>query len=245
MQRSGFQTLPARALQPAILNPAPSNAAGPRTAPDTSEASPEPAAAAQDAIAPNSPVAHRYAKFIDPGQHVERLSPSDKVKLGLGAAFSPFSAFGWVSAATYSQALDSSPNYGQGWAPYGQRLGAAAARGTSEGIFSDSVFAPLFHEDPRYYRLGPGKPLVHRALYAVTRTVITRTDDRRTTPNFALLAGNAAGAILTNAYYPSINRNATTTVETFAGSVGGSALGFFVREFLSDTLAATHLRHTD
>ena len=207
--------------------------------------SPGPRGAGQDVIASSSPVAHRYAKFIDPGQHVERLSPSDKVKLGVGAAFSPFAALGWVSAATYSQALDSSPNYGQGWGPYGQRIGAAAARGSSEGVFSDSVFAPLFHEDPRYYRLGPGKSVMYRTLYAVTRTVVTRSDDGHRTPNFSLLAGNAAGAVLTNAYYPSVNRNASTTVNTFAGSVGGSALGFFVREFLSDALQATHLRNSD
>ncbi len=180
------------------------------------------------------PMASRTTKFIEPGQPAPSLTSGNKVRLGLRAAFSPFPAFGWITAATYSHAVDSSPNYGQGWGPYGQRLGAAAIRGTTEGLFSDSVFAPLYHQDPRYYRLGSGHSAIQRTVYAVTRAVITRADDGHTAPNFALLSGNAAGAILTNAYYPDINRNAKTTAETFAGSIGGSALGFFIREFIPD-----------
>lgn len=184
----------------------------------------------------------RTDKYIDPGQHGPSLTSADKVRLGLRDAISPFAVVGWLSSAAYSQALDSSPNYGQGWGPFAQRFGASAARGASEGILSDSVFAPIFHEDPRYYQLGPGHNILRRTLYAVTRTVVTKTDGGRTTPNLALLAGNAAGSILTNAYYPEINRNAKTTVETFAGSVGGSAIGFFVSEFLSEALDIVHLK---
>lgn len=187
---------------------------------------------------PASPV----DKYINPGQQAPSLTAGNKVRLGLRDAISPFAVAGWISSAAYSQALDSAPNYGQGWSPFAQRFGAAAARGSTEGILSDSVFAPIFHEDPRYYRLGPGHSLIHRTAYAVTRTIITRSDSGRTTPNFALIAGNAAGSVLTNAYYPQINRDATTTVETFAGSIGGSAVGFFVSEFLSDALGIVHLK---
>ncbi len=74
---------------------------------------------------------------------------------------------------------------------------------------------------------------------------ITKNDDGRPTPNFSLFAGNAAGSILTNAYYPQQNRNVKDTAETFAGSIGGSALGFVVSEFLSDTLEVIHLKKTE
>ncbi len=184
-------------------------------------------------------------KYIEPGQQAPHLTAGDKVRLGLRDAVSPFAAIGWITSAAYSQAIDSSPNYGQGWGPFGQRLGASAARASSEGIFSDSVFAPIFHEDPRYYRIGPGRNVVHRALYAVTRVVVSRSDDGRATPNFSLIAGNAAGSILTNAYYPQSNRTVRNTAETFAGSIGGSALGFVVSEFLSDALGIVHLQKTE
>ncbi len=184
-------------------------------------------------------------KYIEPGQQAPALSSGDKVRLGIRDAVSPFAAIGWLSSAAYSQAIDSVPNYGQGWAPFAQRFGAAAARASTEGILSDSIFAPVFHEDPRYYRIGPGHNLIHRTLYSVTRTIITKSDSGRPTPNFALIAGNAAGSILTNAYYPQQNRTAKDTAETFAGSIGGSALGFFVSEFLSDALGVVHLTRTE
>lgn len=189
--------------------------------------------------------ASRTDKYIDPGQQAPALTAGDKVRLGIKDAVSPFAIVGWISSAAYSQALDSAPNYGQGWGPFAQRFGASAARAASEGVLSDSVFAPIFHEDPRYYRLGPGHNLLHRTLYAVTRTVVTKSDSGRVTTNLALLAGNAAGSVLTNAYYPQINRDAKTTVETFAGSIGGSALGFFVSEFLSDALGVVHLKKSE
>lgn len=227
-----------------------SNALGESSSISSAAPSPTPASSSEAAAAAygqsfgrhSSDPASRTDKYIDPGQHGPSLTAGDKVRLGLRDAISPFAVAGWISSAAYSQALDSSPNYGQGWGPFAQRFGASAARGSTEGILSDSVFAPIFHEDPRYYRLGPGHKLLHRTLYAVTRTVVTKTDSGRSTPNLALLAGNAAGSILTNAYYPEINRNAKTTVETFAGSVGGSAIGFFVSEFLSDALDIVHLK---
>jgi len=211
--------------------------------PDPASAIEAPAAGSGQSLGRHSadPVSHSD-KYIDPGQQAPSLTSGDKVRLGLRDAISPFAVAGWISSAAYSQALDSSPNYGQGWGPFAQRFGASAARGSTEGVLSDSVFAPIFHEDPRYYRLGPGHNLVHRTLYAVTRTIITKSDSGRTTPNLALLAGNAAGSILTNAYYPDRNRNAKTTAETFVGSLGGSAVGFFVSEFLSDALGVVHLK---
>ncbi|GAC1363942.1 MAG: hypothetical protein NVSMB3_12450 [Acidobacteriaceae bacterium] len=229
----------------ALLPPSPS----PIAAPGESSSSLDPAPPApsgqslgqrlsRSSTGPASPV----DKYINPGQQAPAITAGDKVRLGLRDAISPFAITGWLSSAAYSQAIDSPPNYGQGWGPFAQRFGAAAARGSTEGILSDSVFAPIFHEDPRYYRLGPGHSLLHRTLYSVTRTVLTRTDSGRTSPNLALLAGNAAGSVLTNAYYPQRNRDAATTVETFAGSIGGSAIGFVVSEFLSDALGIVHLK---
>ncbi len=193
-----------------------------------------------DQIAPPAVAAPTHL-FILPGQQAPSLTSADKVRLGLRNAVTPFASVGWLTAAAYSQALDSNPKYGQGWGPFGQRLGAAAARGISEEIFSNSIFAPVFHEDPRYYMLGRGHSPLKRVVYAATRTFVTRSDNGKATPNLSLLSGNAAGAILTNAYYPDASRSVKVTAETFAGSIGGSALGFGIREFLSDLLGAVHL----
>jgi hypothetical protein len=173
------------------------------------------------------------------------MSAHDKSVGGLRHSVSLFSASGWLSSAGWAQLNNGIPNYGTDKGAFGQRLGTAAIHGTSNGIFSSSIFAPLFHEDPRYYIMGRGNNFFKRAIYAATSTVITRTDDGHATPNFALWAGNAAGAALTVTYFPAKNTSGKEVVKTFGTSIGGSAVGFFVREFIGDALERAHLKRKD
>jgi hypothetical protein len=184
-------------------------------------------------------------RFIEPGQQAPKINTGDKILIGLRYSVSPFSATGWVVSAEYSLLINGSPNYGTNGKAYAQRLGAAAARNGSQAIFTDAIMAPVMHEDPRYYIMGPGHNVFKRAGYAITRPLITRTDDGRTTVNFALLAGNLAGSALTQAYYPPVNRGFSQTMQTFGNSLGGSALGFAVIEFSGDILKAIHLKKSE
>jgi hypothetical protein len=182
---------------------------------------------------------------ILPGQTAPSLTDHNKVVLGLKESVTIFSVLGWASSAGYSHLTNGSPNYGTDKGAFGERLGATALRNVSENIFSVSLFAPLLHEDPRYYKMGKDNSLLKRTLYAATRPLITRTDDGRSTANFSLLAGNLFGAALTDAYYPPTNRGASQTFRTFGTSVGGSAFGFVVTEFLDDALVLAHLKKAD
>jgi hypothetical protein len=197
---------------------------------------------AQTPTGPRPKAATHMQMIINPGEVAQPMSVRDKVVSGFASQVSLFSATGWLAAAGWEQLLNSSPNYGTDSGAFGQRLGAAALRGASEGIFSNSLFAPLFHEDPRYYVMGKGHPFFKRLVYAGTRAIITRTDSGHTTPNFSLLAGNAAGSALTIPYYPAQNTSFKEVAETFGGSIGGSALGFVVNEFIVDVLIDLHMR---
>ena len=206
----------------------------------------EPVSAAGGSQTPNQPkVAGRYDKYISPGQIAPSIDAHDKFILGIRDAVSPFSIAAWLFNAGYEVAVDGSPNYGQTGRGFAQRVGAAAARDVSQGIFGDSILAPLLHEDPRYYKLGKGHSFIKRVVYSGSRALITRTNSGGHTINLAQIGGNLGGALLTDVYYPPINQGFTQTMETFGGSVGGSALGFVVSEFLSDTLVAVHLKHSD
>jgi hypothetical protein len=233
----------------AITSPAPATTEGLLSLPDSPgsvraiSTSTQPADPTASEASRSAPAAETLSKFIQPRETAPPLSSSEKVAMGFKSAFSPFAVVGWFSAAGYSHIIDSSPNYGTDRGAFGQRLGATALRATSEGILTDSVMAPIFHEDPRYYQLGPGHSIAHRLVYAATRAIITRTDDGRTTPNYALITGNVEGSILTNAYYPSRNRTVKDTAETFGGSIGGSALSFAISEFFSDTLDSVHFKN--
>jgi hypothetical protein len=180
------------------------------------------------------PVASRTQKYIEPDQIAPTLNASDKALLGVRSAFSPFAVSGWFVTSGYSQLMNGSPNYGTDRGAYGQRLGAAAIRDATEGVFGDSVMSSFFHEDPRYYRMGPTHNVFVRLIYSSTRPVFTRTDGGRFTPNLALLSGTMGGAALTNLYYPQVNRGMSETLQTFGGSLGGSAVSNIVNEFSGD-----------
>ena len=183
-----------------------------------------------------------FDNLIDPEEIAPKLTAGDKVGMGLKAAVSPFAVMGWVGSATYSEAFNRSPNYGQSARDYAQRLGAAAARASSDGIFSTSVMAPILHEDPRYFVEGAGYSGLHRTFYALSRVVITKTDDGRSTANYALLSGNAIGAALTQTYYPSGNRNFSQTLTTFAVSLAGSGVKDLLEEFFYKQASIAQLK---
>ena len=190
-------------------------------------------------------VAPRSLKFILPGWNAQPLTAHDKVVLGLENTYTPFSFLGIIASAGYSHLSNGQPNYGTDRGAFGERLGATAIRDTSEAIFTDAVFSPLLHEDPRYYVEGAQHGLFHRLMYATTRPIITRTDSGRESINDALLLGYASAAAITYSYYPPINQNAKDTVATFGGALGGAAIGDVVNEFADEFLIKLHLKKAE
>jgi hypothetical protein len=195
------------------------------------------------------PVANSVPKYtlhlqlvVPPNEIANPMSAGDKVVAGLKNSVSLFSALGWISSAGYEQIANGRPNYGTNSTAFGKRFGAAVAHGVSNSVFTNSLFAPIFHEDPRYYIMGPGHPFFKRLVYAGTRSIISRTDSGKTTPNFSLIAGNGAGAALTILYFPSINTTTTEVLSTLGTSLGGSAFGYVVDEFIVDVLIDLHIK---
>jgi hypothetical protein len=193
---------------------------------------------------PGARVAPLYWKHIPAGWTAQPLTPGDKMVLGMRSLYSPFSLLGYVVTAGYEQAENGQPNFGTDRGAFAQRLGAISLRDTTEDVFTDIVFAPLLHEDPRYYVDGPEHNLLHRVLYAITRPIITRTDSGRDTVNGAELLGYGSASALSYTYYPKINQNFHDTAATFGGSLLGSALGDLVSEFSGQFLQAIHLKKT-
>lgn len=208
----------------------------------SSSSSADPDSASFDPASKPSKHAPHLHLVVLPGEIADPMTVSDKVKGGLKNSVSIFSVTGWIVSAGYEQLTNGSPNYGTDAGAFGQRLGIGAIHGITNGVFSTSLFAPIFHQDPRYYVMGPGHPFLKRLVYATTRCIITRTDSGHSMPNFALFAGNAAGAALTVTYYPAQNTTFSQVTRTFGTSLGGSAFGFVVNEFLLDALEDLHLK---
>lgn len=143
------------------------------------------------------------------------LNEKDTVILGLEHLYAPFNLLGMVVSAGYSHAMNGQPNYGTNSGAFAERFGATATRDTTQGLLAYAVFAPLLHEDERYYMEGRQYGLVHRVAYALTRPLVTRTDRGNSSVNGALLLGYAVSSALTNTYYPQINRNFRDTAATY------------------------------
>ena len=108
----------------------------------------------------------------------------------------PFSLGAGAFNAAISQATQSTPLYGRGWPAYSQRFGASVGDIASQNFFGDFVLASAFHEDPRYFRMGPGNSIARRVGYALSRIVITKRDSGRERFNFSNVVGTGMGIAL-------------------------------------------------
>jgi len=167
---------------------------------------------------------------VDPGVQTQPLSVKQKFgyyareQLGLTAPL------GAALAAAISQGLDSDPKYGQGWEPYGKRVGALFIEGESTAFLRGAFLPTFLHQDPRYYRQGTGS-FVNRSFYAATRTLITRQDSGKKMLNFSALGGSGGAAAMTLAYYPDRSQTSSAVLWAFAGNIGGIAAANWLREF--------------
>jgi hypothetical protein len=184
-----------------------------------------------------------YDRYVEPYETAQHLTRTQSMLFGFHQSISPYFLVTILAAAGYEQAANSAPNYGTNIGSYGERLGAAAVRNTSQSVFADSLMAPLLHQDPRFYIQGTRHSVFERVVYAATRVVVTRSsDDGHLMPNYSEIAGYAEAAALTNAYYPDVNVGFGQTARSLGGSLLGVAVSNVVREFLPDILRTAHLQ---
>lgn len=180
--------------------------------------------------------ARKYHRTVKPGQVALPLSAGDKFKLSVMTQLTLTNLGGNLFSAGLSHVRDGRPHYGVDSGAFGQRLGALSLKGASQNFFSYGLYASAFHEDPRYYVMGPGHKLQKRAIYSASRVVITRKDNGDATINWAKMGGVASGAALANAYYPERDRGATNTIYSILGSLGTAALTNELNEFIGDAM---------
>jgi hypothetical protein len=177
---------------------------------------------------------------LENSQDAPPLSAADKFKATARGTFDP-AEFGWYALqAGISQLRDSDPSYGQGMEGYAKRFGVRIADGTVENFFTRAVYPSLLHQDPRYYQLGKGSRL-HRAGYALSRIVVTRSDSGSTQINFSEILGSATAAgISTFSYHPSDARNIKSALGVWGTQVGWDAVSYMVKEFWPDIRRKLH-----
>ena len=142
------------------------------------------------------------------------LTAKMKFQLALKLSADPVTAAGVSSVASIRQAADS-PKFGQGWGPYGQRLGVTAADGFSDIMIGGAILPSLLHQDPRYFYQGTGTT-GSRLWHAISTAFVTRSDSGKQVPNYSSLGGDLASAGLANLYFPRADRGAGLVLGNFA-----------------------------
>jgi hypothetical protein len=134
--------------------------------------------------------------------------------------------------AGYGQLTNENPSFGQGWAGYGRRVGVEYADQAIGNMLTEGFFPVMLREDPRYFRRGYGG-VWSRTWYAATRVFVTKTDAGGTRFNFSEVAGNATGAVISDAYTPD-QRNVGDTIETWWAQIGIDSASQVLKEFWPD-----------
>lgn len=219
-------------LTPAELPDAPAPQAGQQSAVSSGSGTRQAGATTANSPAP------RLAKYIEPGQQAVHLNGWDKIELSGWEQVQPYSISTQILAAAWEHLLNGNPKYGSDKAGFGERVGAAALRQTSQAVFSDGVLPAIFHQDPRYYRKGEGS-IMSRAAYSATRVIIIRGDSGDEQPNYSQVIGYAGAAALTMTYYPAISATWHDTAEGYGISLVTAALGNQLHEFGPDIIKLT------
>jgi hypothetical protein len=175
-----------------------------------------------------------YQTVRDTTHFVAPLSVKEKWILAEKETLDPFNIATAFLTAAESQAGNSTPKYGEGWANYGRRVYAAQLDFATQNFFSAGVLASALHQDPRYFRRGPQSKIVARVFYAISQLVIAHQDSGAQAFNASGIGGMALGIAASNIYYPSASRTGTVMFGRVWTSLMGGAVGNMMSEFWPD-----------
>jgi hypothetical protein len=134
--------------------------------------------------------------------------------------------------ATLYQLENQNPSFGQGMEGWAKRFGTAYGDQMIGNMMTEGIVPSLFHQDPRYFRVGEGTKL-HRVRMALQQIVICRTDSNHKTFNISEWGGNAVSTAISNAYYPD-TRNVSDNVEKLLIAVATDSFSNILKEFWPD-----------
>jgi len=163
----------------------------------------------------------------------EPLTARKKFGLAFKDTTDPFTVVLAAFYAGIAQWQNDFPTYGQGGTGFGKRFGAAFADQGVGNYLTEAILPALLHEDPRYFRMGTGLKR-KRIVYALSRTVITRTDRGTNRFNYSDIVGNGIAAGISNLYYPSSERTVGETSERFAVQIVSDSAFNILLEFWPD-----------
>jgi hypothetical protein len=129
------------------------------------------------------------------------LTPKQKFETFLNHTYSPRTFTGaWIDAIR-DKLHAGDLEYERGSAGLAQHYGVELGTSETDIFFERFLFPTLLRQDPRYFR-NPDLPFFRRALYSMSRVIITRSDSGHATFNGSKVLGGAASQALADLYVP-------------------------------------------
>ena len=132
-----------------------------------------------------------------------------------------------------SMASNSYPEFHQGAAGYGRYYYHTLIDTADSNFMVAGLWPVIFRQDNRFYTLGHGNP-GKRALYAVSRVIITRRDSGRKTLNVSEIIGTGSAAGISTLYYPEAYGTWTKVGQRWLTSCVVDSINFTLKEFWPD-----------
>jgi hypothetical protein len=146
-----------------------------------------------------------------------------------------------VGISAISVAADPDSAYGPGLKGFGKTVGVSLLQDATAQFFGAFAIPAIVHQDPRYFRMAHA-PIAKRLVYSISRSVISRSDNGKSMPNYATLLQYPISAELDNLYVPGIHPDgASTTSRIFIG-YALDPVNNLLNEFLPDVASRVHVR---
>ncbi len=241
-------TVQETAQPPAVQTPAPPATPQPASTdqPDPAVA-PKPDATAQESeiqtgtrilgVLPNYKTVEKMTGAYEP------LTPGAKFMIATKDSFDWPEFFVAASITELGTLTGQDPEWGQGVKGFAKRYGAALSDQVVSNYLTEAILPAVLHDDPRYFRLGPGYSPAHRIGHALSWVIIGKTDTNHNTLNVPELLGSGASAAIGLLYYPQAERLGSSVMDRFVTQVSFDAASSVLKEYWPDIRQALFHKH--
>ena len=160
------------------------------------------------------------------------LNARQKFKLSFRSLTDPVAFAGVAVTAGIETSRDTFPSWGQDAPSYGKRFAAAYGDEILTRMFSYVVYPTIFHQDPRYFYMGPPNKTSTRFWHAALSGIITRGDNGRMQPNYSHMLGSASAGAVSSVYHPASDSAGYLAALNFGIGLGSKGVQGLIREFI-------------
>jgi hypothetical protein len=176
---------------------------------------------------------------VEDATTVSAITTKQTFRMAALNSFDPY-VFSFVGAiAALSQVENQEQSLGRRPAAYAVRYATSLADSSISSFLTSAIVPTLLKQDPRYFELRQGG-VWHRARYAASRTLITRSRAGETQFNLSGIGGNAVAAAVSNLYYPSGDHSTAQTLTRWGTQVMWDAVSNELKEFWPDIRRKMH-----